>query len=355
MMTLFIGTYTSEGAEGIYESTFDTETGTLSEPRCIAKAAQPSYVALHPRGLPFLYAVNELAGPDGKSGGAVSSFSRSVETGLLTLINSRPSAGKGPCHVSCHPGGTWVGVANYASGTAAVFPVGTDGALGEASSVVTHPELPGPGGVKSPHAHNFAFDASGRWAFVADLGLDRLMIYRFDQDRGILHPHDPASISAKPGAGPRALSLFPDGRRACLVNELDSTLALLDLDPERAATRVLETKSTLPPGWSGSNSCADVHVHPGGRFVFCSNRGHDSIAAFAVDGNRLAFLGCQPTGGKTPRSFCLDPGGRWLLAANQHTHDITCFRIDQSTGALSPVGSPLSVPAPVCLKLAPDR
>ncbi len=247
-MTLFIGTYTSEGSEGIYESDFDTETGALSVPRCVAAASQPSYVALDPLGLPFLYAVNELSEPDGKSGGSVSAFSRSAATGRLTFINSRPSAGGAPCHVSCHPSGRWVAAANFASGTVVVFPAGTDGALGEASCVVSHPLLPGTGGMKSPRAHGLVFDASGRWAFAADLGIDRLMIYRFDPARGLLHAHVPGFVEAKPGAGPRALSFFPGGRRACLVNELDSTLTLLDLDPERGNIRSLETKSTLPGG-----------------------------------------------------------------------------------------------------------
>jgi 6-phosphogluconolactonase len=351
-LKLFIGTYTSDGSEGIYASDLDETTGQLSAPRCVVTAAQPSYVAVHP-GRRFLYAVNELSEPDGRSVGSVSAFALPASAGPLAFINSRPSAGGGPCHVSCHPGGRWVAAANYASGTAAVFPVGMDGALGEASCVVSHPTLPATGSAaRNPHAHCLVFAAGGEWAFVADLGLDRLMIYRFDQERGTLHAHDPAFVETKPGAGPRALSFFPDGRRACLVNELDSTLTLLDLDPARRNMRSVDTKSTLPTGWTGANACADVHVHPNGRFVFCSNRGHDSIALFAVRGDKLSLLGHQPTGGRTPRSFCIDPAGRWLLAANQHTHDIHCFRIDPA-GTLRPTGAPVSVRSPVCLKLVP--
>ncbi len=352
---LMIGTYTSEGGEGISASDLDSETGSLTEARCVATAQQPSYLAVHPSRR-FLYAVNELSQPDGKTGGSLSAFSFSPSTGSLGFINSQPTAGGAPCHVSCHPGGRWVAAANFASGTAAVFPVGSDGALGEASCVVRHPSLPEPNWVpqgkeKRPHAHCIVFDASGRRAFVADLGIDRLMVYRFDVDRGTLEPDTPPFLPARTGAGPRALALHPDGRRACLVNELDSTLTLLDLDPPRGAVRALDTKGTLPAGWKGQNACADVHVHPGGRFVYCSNRGHDSIAVFGVRDRVLEPIGVHPTGGKWPRSFCLDPEGRWLLAANQHTHDVACFRIDPSSGLLHPTGPFLKVPAPTCLKL----
>jgi 6-phosphogluconolactonase len=351
-MTLIVGTYTSEGSEGIYACDFDTEAGTLSAPRCVASARQPSYVALHP-GLQFLYAVNELAEPGGQNG-SVSAFTFSADTGRLAFINSRPTEGPAPCHVSCHPAGRWVAAANYASGTVSIFPVGSDGALGEASCVVSHPAVQGPAGsVKRPHAHALEFDEEGQWAYAPDLGTDRLMVYRFDTVRGILHAHDPPFVETKPGAGPRSLSFPPDGRRACVVNELDSTLTLMELDPARGVTRSVDTQSTLPEGWTGENACADVHVHPGGRFIYCSNRGHNSIALFALRGDELSLLGHQPTGGRWPRSFCLDPGGRWLIAANQHSHDLACFRIDPGSGALLPSGALVHVLSPVCLKLAP--
>jgi 6-phosphogluconolactonase len=352
-LLLVIGTYTAEGGEGIYACDFNAETGALSAPRREAAAVQPSYLAVHPS-RKFLYAVNELSAPDGAGGGSVSAFALSAATGRLAPINSRPSSGGAPCHVSCHPGGKWVATANFASGTVVVFPAGSDGALGEASCVIRHPALTEPDGVtRSPHAHALVFDAGGRWAFASDLGIDRLIIYRFDEASGTLHLHDPSGLQARRGAGPRSLSFHPDGRRACMVNELDSTLTLLDLDPTRGSIGVVDGKSTLPDGWTGANASADVHVHPTGRFVYCSNRGHDSIAAFAIHGSELHAIGHRPTGGKWPRSFCVDPEGRWLLVANQHTHDVACFRIDPSTGALEPTGPLVKVPAPTCLVLVP--
>ena len=358
-LLLLIGTYTSGSAEGIYLSDFDPDAGSLSPPRCAARAEEPSFLAVHPR-RPLLFAVNETADPGGRSGGSVSAFSLDGSGGRLTFINRRPSGGGSPCHVSCHPGGKWIAAANYARGTVAVFPVLADGSLGEASCVVAHAVVTHAGAGRDPvrqdgpHAHAIVFDPGGRFAFAPDLGIDRLMIYRFDEAHGALSAHEAGSWSSRPGAGPRAAAFHPDGRSLFVVHELDNTVAMLAFDPARGAVREIDARTTLPPGWKGQSAGADVQVHPGGRYVYCSNRGHDSIAAFDIrDSSALKALGHTPTGGRIPRSFCIEPGGNWLICANQDSHDLTLFRIDKDSGKLERTGPAVAVPAPACLRLTP--
>jgi 6-phosphogluconolactonase len=338
---LLIGTYTTEGAEGIYAADFDPGSGHLAGLRCVAGLEQPSYLAVRPGGR-NLYSVSELVGPDGRTGGTVASFAMEQGTGTLRPLTSRPSGGAGPCYVTCHPSGRWVAAANFVTGTVVVYPVEQDGALGLASCTLQHPGA-------APRAHCIRFDPTGQWAYAADLGIDRVMLYRFDDVRGLLTPFEPPFLAARQGAGPRAVALVPGSTRACVVNELDSTLMLLELDPARGRVGVLATTTTLPAAASRENACADVHVHPNGRFVYCSNRGHNSIAVFALRGDALEPIGHQSTTGRWPRSFCLSPDGTWLLAANQHTHNVATFRVDAATGALSPTGALFPVPAPVCV------
>jgi 6-phosphogluconolactonase len=349
--SLFIGTYTSEGAEGIYRAEMDLGSGELSAPRLAARTADPSYLAVHPH-RPLLFAVGEGSAPDAGGVGSIGAFAVDAAGGGLTFINSQPSAGEGPCHLSCHPGGKWVAAANYGSGTLVVLPVRADGSLGEASCVIRHSGSgKDPGRQAGPHAHAIHFHPDGRHALSPDLGMDRLLVYRFDGSRGVLAPVEHAGWASRPGAGPRALSIHPDGRRVFLVNELDSTLVMLLFDPERGTLRGLDTRPGLPPGWSGESTGADVHVHPSGRFVYCSNRGHDSIAGFLVHAERLTLIGHTSTGGRTPRAFWIDATGRWLIAANQGSGGLMRFRIDQGSGGLEAFGAPVAVPAPVCLQM----
>jgi 6-phosphogluconolactonase len=349
VLQLLVGTYTSEGAEGIYACDFDPERGALSTPVCVARTPQPSFLAAHPD-RPLVVVVEETSDPDGRSGGFVAAFRRDESTRRLHFINRQPSAGGAPCHVSCHPGGRWIAAANYGCGSVVVLPVLDDGSLGAASCIIRHQGRGAdPERQAGPHAHGIVFDPSGRYALAPDLGVDRLMVYRFDEASGT-----PAAVGpgwpARPGAGPRVLRFHPDGRRALLINELDNTLTLLTFDPDVGDIRELDTQATLPSGWRGASAAADVHIHPGGKFAFASNRGHDSIATFAVRDAGLSPLRHVPAGGRTPRGFTLDPTGRWLIAAGQKSNVLTVFRIDGSSGVLTTSGPPVPVPAPVCLQ-----
>jgi 6-phosphogluconolactonase len=250
--------------------------------------------------------------------------------------------------------GRWVLVANFMSGSVCVYPLGPDGALGEASDFVQHLGASiDPRRQRGPHAHSITLDPANRFAFVPDLGLDKLLVYRFDAQRGVLEPNATPWIKMKPGAGPRHLALHPQGRFAYLVNELDCTVAVLGYDARRGVFRQLQIVPTLPAGFAGESSCADIHPTPSGRFLYASNRGHDSIAAWRIDQRtgRLAALGHAATEGQTPRNFCVDPTGRFLLVANQDSDSVVTFSIDARSGTLRPTGEGMQVPTPVCVKV----
>ncbi len=352
---VYIGTYTNakSGSRGIYRFDFDPATGHLTPAGLMAEAANPSFLAIHPSGK-YLFAVGEFDGPQGKGGG-VSAFRIDAQSGKLTLINRRPSGGNGPCHVTVDKAGRNVLVANYGSGSAAVLQVGGNGELeGPTATVQHHGKGPDPKRQEGPHAHSANLDAANRFAFIADLGLDQVFVYRLDGDRGRITPNDPPAYHTAPGAGPRHFAFHPDGKRAFVINELNSTLSALDYDPARGVLTERQTVSTLPAGWKGSNTCAEVVVHPSGRFVYGSNRGHNSIAAFAIEPDgKLRPVGHQGEGVKTPRNFNIDPSGRWMIVANQDGNSLVVFKIDPQTGALSPTGARAEVGAPVCVKFWP--
>ena len=356
-MRVYVGTYTGGGSEGIYTLEMNPEDGSLSMPRLAGAAENPSFLARHPNGQ-FLYAVGEVAEVEGKPGGAVRSFAIEPSDGTLTPINLRSSGGAGPCHIIVDGQGRNALVANYGGGTVAVLPIGPDGALGGPSDVEQHRGSgPDPRRQDGPHAHSINLDQSGRYAVAADLGLDRLFVYRFDPEAGTLTANDPPSAAVEAGAGPRHFAFHPDGRHAYVINEMASTVTALDYDAERGTLTPSETVSTLPEGFDGSNTTADVHVHPSGRFLYGSNRGHDSIAIFAIDidSGALRPAGHCSTGGRTPRNFSIEPSGRFLLAANQDSDSIVAFRIDPETGALEPTGARVEVPKPVCILFAPTE
>ena len=351
---LYVGTYTSGESKGIYRLHFDPATGALSPAGPPTETVSPSFLAFHPSRR-FLYAVNETGdGPDDPSGG-VSAFAVDPATGGLTFLNRQPSAGAAPCHLTVARDGRHLLVANYWGGTVAVLPIGEDGRLGPASGVVRHAGGSVKPEQKNPHPHSVNLDPAGRFALVADLGLDRVVAYRFDASAGQLLRHDPGSVSLEPGAGPRHLAFHPGGREAYAIDELDSTITRLAWDAAAGALTAVQRISTLPAGYAGKNSTAEVVVHPDGKLLFGSNRGHDSIAIFTIDPatGALAAAGHQPTGGRTPRNFALDPTGGFLLAANQDSDSIAVFRIDRARARLEPVGSPVRVPRPVCLRMLP--
>ena len=367
-MLVFVGTYTEPilfgtGAvlqgkgEGIYAYRLDESTATLRPSATTSGIANPSYLAFD-ASQRYLYAVNELKRYEGRPTGAASAFAVEPSTGCLALLNRQPTHGTDPCHVAVNRARTHLFVANFMSGSVCVLPIRSDGSLSEACDVVQHHgSSVDPRRQAGPHAHAVTLDATERMALVPDLGLDKVMLYRFDPGRGKLEPNAVPSIDAKRGAGPRQLAFHPDGRFAYVVNELDSTLAVLAYDGDAGTLRHVQTIGSLPRGFSGESTSADIHVHPSGRFVYASNRGHDSIAIYRVDAARgtLALVGHEPTRGRTPRSFAIDPNGRFLIAANQDSDSLVTFRIDADTGTLRPAGEATWAPTPVCVKFLAER
>ncbi len=350
---LFVGTYTSGRSEGIYQVRLSPGSGHLTMVGLATRTTNPSFLALDAT-RQRLYAVNEVGEYEGEASGYVTAF-EAYPSGRLTEINRQASRGGAPCHITMDRRNRFVLVANYSGGNASVLPIRTDGGLGGAVAVVQH-EGSGrhPMRQRGPHAHSVTLAADNRFAFIADLGIDRIMIYRYDDRTGALTPGEPAAATLAAGAGPRHFTFHADGRRAYVINELDSTVTGFSYEPESGALSPTQTWSTLPVDYDGANSCADIHVHPSGRFLYGSNRGHDSIAVFAIapDTGALSLVQHQSTLGRTPRNFALDPTGTWLLAANQDSDSIAVFSIDGSTGQLTPTGQILDIPAPVCLVFA---
>ena len=343
---VFVGTYTTKTeSKGIYEYEFDAETGKLTPKGVAAETRDPSWVAVHPGGK-FLYAANEA----GKAS-AVSAFAVDAKSGKLTLLNQLSSLGEDPCYLSFDKTGKYLLVANYSSGTIAVFPVLVDGRLGDHTALVKDQGATGPNNERqeAPHPHWIETSPDNRFALVADLGLDEVLVYKFDAASGTLTPNEPAFARLKAGSGPRHAVVYPNGRFVFAVSELSSTATSFAYDAKKGTLKEIRTASTLPPGFSGRNDVAETAVHPNGKFLYVSNRGNDSIAILSIDpGNRtLSPAGGIPTGGKEPRHFAIDPSGKYLLAENQFSNNIVVFKIDPATGGLTATGQVVEVPSPV--------
>lgn len=348
---VYIGTYTSGSGE-IYVFKFNQDTGSLESVGKAMSMANPSFLAVSPNKR-FLYAVNEMGSFEGGKTGAVSSYSINPETGGLTFLNARPSGGTFPCHVTVDMMGRHVLVANYSSGSVCVFPILDDGSLGEASDLVQHKGASvNPKRQEGPHAHSVTVDPSNKYVYVADLGIDKIMIYKFDSRRGRLTLNDQPWISVHPGAGPRHFTFHPDRKFAYVINELDSTITAFSYNSETGGLKAIQIISTLPEGYKGTNYPADIHVSPSGSFLYGSNRGHDSIVIYEIDKNsgRLSMIGHEPTRGRIPRNFAIDPSGRFLLVANRGSDSVVVFRVDGNTGLLKPTGGEVRVTAPACIR-----
>jgi 6-phosphogluconolactonase len=349
---LYVGTYTKAESKGIYAFRYNSASGEAKPLGLAAETVNPSFLTIdgHRK---FLYAVNEISDYKGAASGAVTAFSIDHGSGKLSRLNEVASRGADPCYIAFDKAGKYLLVANYTGGNIAVFPVQSDGRVGEASASVQHSgSSVNKQRQEGPHAHWIETTADNRFAIAADLGLDKLLLYRFDKARGSLSPNDPAYAAVEPGAGPRHVAIAPNQKFAYSVNELGSTVTAFTFDPAHGALHPFQTISTLPKEFSGENDTAEIHVHPGGRFLFASNRGHDSIAVFSIDkaSGRLTPAGDFSTEGKTPRNFEIDPSGSRLLVANQDSGNIVMFRIDPNTGALKAGGQVLHVPSPVSLK-----
>ena len=351
-ITVFIGTYTrGTRSEGIYVHRFDPESGALTPASVASGAENPSFLALRPGGR-FLYAASEIESFDGRAQGAIYAYAVDARDGRLTFLNARGSVGRGPCHASVDAAGRWLLAANYHGGSVCAMPIEPDGRLAPASDFVQHTgSSVNPERQDQAHAHSINLDPRNRFAYVPDLGQDKIVIYKPDFARGALIPNAPAAVDLPPGSGPRHFAFAPNAHRAYAINELASTITAFDRDAESGALEAFQTISTLPADFAGANTTADIHVHPSGKFVYGSNRGHDSVAMFAVNESdgRLTALGHQSTLGRTPRNFAIDPSGGYLLAANQDSDTIVSFAIDAGSGTLAPTGDAAEVPSPVCV------
>ena len=356
MTSFYIGTYTTGTSRGIYRAKLDLHTGHVSQPELVAELDNPAFLTLHPQS-PILFACSEIR-RDGKREGAKLVAYRIENNGVLTLLGSQPTQGSGPCYVSTDSDGRVALVAHYASGSVASLPIASDGTLSPVSVLNQHTGSgPRTDRQEGPHAHCIVADPSNRFACAVDLGTDQVLVYGLDAPAGKISLQPVKIVCAQPGSGPRHLTFHPNGQFAFLIHEMASTLSALSWDAAQGVLSDLHTLSTLPAGYSGESITAEVLVHPNGRFVYGSNRGHDSLVVFEFDApaGKLRTLQHISTGGKTPRNFRIDPSGQFLLAANQDSDSIVPFRIDPNNGQLTPTGQSISVGSPSCVKFYNER
>jgi len=357
---IFIGTYTpKDGAsKGIYAVRLDSATGALSEPAVAAETPNPTFLAWRPDHR-VLYALGEGPGPDGQTGGGVAAFAFDATSGRLALLNSRGTGGGGnTTMLATDATGRMLVTVSYGAGYVASFPLAADGRIGERATLISHAGPLGPNKVRQekPHPHSVTFSPDDRFAFVADLGLDRVFAYKLDVPAATLTPNDPAFITTPPGTGPRHTKFSRDGRFFYILNEVDGSISVCAYDAARGAGTPLQHISTLPAGFqvTDPDRAAEIRIHPNGRFVYASNRGHDSIAVFSVNADgTLKLVEITPCGGQHPRNFELSPDGRWLVCANMNSNNLVSFKVDPATGRLAPTGSVVTVPQGVCVLFAP--
>jgi 6-phosphogluconolactonase len=347
-LPFYVGTYTKkDGSQGIYHYTLNTETGAVTGGKLAAEASNPTFLALHPNRR-FIYAAME------NSGGAVGAYAIQPD-GSLKLLSQQSSKGAGNCHVSVDAAGKYVFAANYGGGSVAALPIREDGSVGEATGFVQHTGASvDPARQKEPHAHSIYTHGSEPFVYACDLGLDKILVYKIDS-KGALTPNTPPSTNIAPGSGPRHLAFHPTRPYAYVINEMLNTVTVLDHDAKAGTLREKQTIPTLPADYTGKSSTAEIFVHPNGRFVYGSNRGHDSIVVFAIDEatGQLKLVEHVSTQGKAPRNFALDPEGRFLLAGNQGSNTVVVFRVDGGTGKLTPTGHSFNLGAPVAIQFVP--
>lgn len=357
-VVVLFGTQSEGPQRGFSKSYFDTATGTLSRPEFVTDAVRPGFFVVHPDGR-HLYSTNSVDTFKGEKSGAVSAYEVDGKSGSLTLLNQQSSGGQNPAHVSLDAAGRHLFVANYNGGSIAVFAIKPDGSLGARTAFVQHQGASThPTRQTQAHAHAIKLDPSGRFAFVPDLGADKLFVYRFDANTGALTPNNPPAAVITPGAGPRHISFHPNGRFAYLLNELASRVDVFAWDAKSGRLTLLQSATTLPDGFSGTTTAAEIEMHPSGKFLYTSNRGDDSLAVFAVDPatGRLTFVERVSTQGKNPRNFAFDPTGRWLVVTNHVGQNVAVFGIDANTGRLRPTGTVMAVPYPFfCVRFLSQR
>ena len=354
---VYVGTYTGAQSKGIYLFRLPlagrgaAPDVSPAAPILVAESANPTFLAVDPTRR-FLYAANEIASFEGQPTGAVSAFAIDPASGKLTLLNQRATAGGIPCHVLLDPSGRNLLVANYGGGSVIVFPVQADGQLGERTAFIQHAgKSVHPTRQTGPHAHGFTLDPASRFAFACDLGLDQVLAYRFDAEQGTLTPGNPPFAAVKPGAGPRHMVFRPDGRFAYVFNEMDSTIAIFRYDAARGYLDPLKTITTLPAGFAGQSSGAEIAMLPSGKYLYVSNRGYDTVVQFEIDAaeGTLRHVADLPSGGKTPRNFAIDPTGTLMAIGNQKSNNVLICDIDAASGRLNPSGVVVEVPSPACV------
>ncbi len=347
----YIGTYTGNKSKGIYSGKLYRAEDKIELTGLAAETVNPSFLTLHPNGK-FLYAVNETSKMDGKNEGGVTAFEINPEDGKLKELNRKPSGGTAPCHLAIDKTGTFLVIANYGSGTVACYKLNENGTIGEKTAQIQHTGSgANPSRQSSPHAHWAGFSRDNKFAFVCDLGIDKVMIYQFNDQTGELKPNNPEYLKLPDGSGPRHLAFHPDGKRAFVINELNSTISMLSYNPDTGAFALSGNIKTLPQDFTGKNTTAEIDIHPNGKFLYGSNRGHDSIACFEIAPEKpiLKLVDIILSGGKMPRNFAITPDGKYLISANQSTDNLVLFRINQDTGKLTPAGIQVEVGSPVCI------
>jgi 6-phosphogluconolactonase len=352
---VYVGTFSEPDAESIFLYRLNTTSGALTRLGATKAGANPTYLTLDPKQR-FLYTVIETNEYNGNKSGSIRAYAIDRKTGGLTLLNEQSSFGPGPCYISLDRTNKMVLVANYAGGSVCALPVQANGQLGSPSATDQHTGSGPHKNQTTPHAHCFLADPTNKVGLAVDLGIDQVLAYRLDPANGKFLPNPTVAFAAAPGAGPRHLTFHANNRWAYLINELNSTITALSYDAAKSKFTELQTLTTLPAGFTGDNSCADVHISPNGKFLYGSNRGHNSIVVYAIDPStgKLTFVQHADTQGKTPRNFALDPSGRIALVGNQNTNNIFTYRIDSKTGKLTPTGISVNLPAPVCLQVIPD-
>ena len=353
---VYVGTYTGAKSKGIYSCRMNS-AGQLTSAELAAEITNPTYLAVHPN-QKFLYAIGEISKFGDQKAGSVSAFAIDATTGKLTPLNQQSSGGPGPCHIDVDRAGQCVVVANYGGGSVEALPIKADGSLGAPGTFIQHEGTSvNKSRQEGPHGHCIVVDPTQKFALACDLGLDNVLIYKLDPAQATLTPNDPPFAALAPGSGPRHLAFHPNGKFAYVISEMLCTMTAFQWDGSRGALKEFQTISTVPGQVQKGFSTAEVYVHPSGKFVYGSNRGHDSIVVYACEEKtgRLTLVEHQATQGKTPRHFALDPSGRFLLAENQDSGSIIVFRIDPKTGKLTPTGQKVEVGSPVCAVFVPVK
>ena len=354
-MYVYFGTHVSGAGKGFSLSHFDTDTGVLTKPQYLLDAEAPAFFVIHPDGK-HLYTCNSINTFEGKPEGSISAYSIDSKTGKLTLLNRKPAGGADPSYITLDKTSRYALVANYQGGNIAVLAIKPDVSLGERTAFAQHTgSSVNPQRQTRPFAHSIIVDPSNRFALVADLGVDKLFVYRFNEKDGSLAPNDPPFAAVKPGSGPRHVKFHPNGKWVYLINEIGSTVTGFNWNAMKGSLTEFQTVSTLPEGFTGTNTCAELEIHPNGKFLYGSNRGHDSIVVFAVDQatGKLRLVERVSSQGKWPRNFTFDPTGKWILCTNHNSNNAVVFRVNETTGKLTQTGQPVEVLYPFCERFLP--